>query len=630
MRRLILCIFIFSALTANAARAFVLVPTPQKVISQGAEFTPPPSVSLSSLMQKNDPRVIAAIRQFLPNAAIAAKPFAPAKNILSVYASDKKDTITAKLCAALGCAALDPATFKESEYFLGIANQKTGPVVLILFSKPIGEFYAVKTLKQIYVSNRLTGIAIHDWPDFPVRGILEGFYGAAWPDDKRLAMFPWMADYKYNLYLYTPKDDNRLRLVWRSKYGEKELAYIHKANQTAHENFVKYCWGLSPGMTIRFSSKRDFDAAVAKYRSVMDQGVTCFTIAFDDVGLTLLPDDRATYKTYWEAQVDFANRLLDALLKINPDITISFVPNDYWGELAPTSEYLHYVGKHLDKRYQLGYTGNKIIPETVTPEDVKYYASVIRRNPILGDNYPVTDSITTAGGRLSLGPLRGRDPRLYRYLPAFAANAMPLAESSKLAFLTIADFIWNGYAYDADFSWENACKILAGEKTYEPLLFFAKQSESSFIWRNEAIELFEDARAFWMAYKNEQDYDMASAVPALKSIFAHYSRIGQELESVRTPANSAMLDEMKLWIQKLTAYGDIGGNVLDLLVDKRDGKPVDPVHIDTLEASWKRTEENKAVMTSMVMYNFLNRAFAVLRDQPEPKEEKLRSVMSAD
>ncbi|MFA6449887.1 MAG: beta-N-acetylglucosaminidase domain-containing protein [bacterium] len=625
-------------LFSASAQAFVLLPAPQKILKQGGALKIDPSkVVVSEQIGKDDPRILAGLKEIFPNLTVGKPPAKPAPGSLFIHAAASLDAFAKQNCASMGCAGIDLAAFKPQEYFLGVRKNGAGAAALILFRRSktengvgdcYGEYYATRTLKQLYGAGALPEISIRDWPEFGVRGVLEGFYGKPWPEANRISMIPWMGDVKMNIYLYTPKDDEKLRFGWRAPLSKKELKKVFDLNKLASDHFVKYCWSLSPGVSINFSSPKDMKAAYNKYKSALDQGVRCFTIAFDDVGPTLSPYDRGKFATYWEGQVSFVNTVIGKLMDDYPDATFAFVPNDYWGSLARGSEYLRYVGEHLDKRMSVGWTGTEIIPLTVTPEDAIFYSYFIKRKPFLGDNYPVTDNITKVGGRISVGPLRSRDPRLFRYVTGFAANGSPLPEISKPPFMTIADFTWNPFNYDPDESWIRTSKLIAGEDKYQTFDFFSKQTESGFIWPYDAMDLFEQTRAVAMAFDKKPDYAMAAAAPALRKTFTRFAGIDKEMETIRNQNNAAMLDEIEQWILKLKMYGVVGLKTLDLLDRKSGGASVAESEIADVEKEWQDGEKNTSIMTEMVMKNFVKQALALLRGQEAPKPDKLKTLMS--
>lgn len=611
-----------------ASRAFgaVLMPTPQKMISQDKALPlKADSIYASASLRDADPRVRDALLEVFPGLTMTDSDFGslPAGSTLIRVTIEEGAPPKVPECELLQCP-------KEGRgyqsYFLGINEVRGNNLIKIAAEEAHGAFYAVKTLKQLVAADSLPTVAIYDFPEFEGRGVLEGFYGKAWKGEKRLAMMNWMADYKFNHYLYAPKDDHMIRMSWRNKYSKKQLEEIRVTNETALKNFIQYCWELSPGISINFGREKDYRITLKKFRSVIAQGVTCVVLAFDDVSPVLTPYDRDRFGTYREAQVGFSNRLIADLLADSPDLRVAFVPNDYWGNLAPKSEYLRYVGRHLDERYYIGWTGDKIIPETVIPSDARHYEYYIGRKPILGDNYPVTDNVTR-GGRISLGPLRGRDPRLHRYIEGYSANAMPIPFTSKPAFLTIADYTWNPYAYDHETSWVNSWKCLAGEENYEPFLFFAKQNESSFIWDREALELTEAIRSLWMAWDKTPDYDFDTAAAALEKLLKRFSTIDKELDAAKNDETAAILEEMQLWVDKLADYGEVGLKALALLREKQAGKEVAEEKIVEVEDLAAGAEKNKAVVAKVIMPNFFARAAALLRGEELPEEMPFKTIM---
>jgi len=641
MKRLFFYLLAISAIlsvTSTSAFSYVISPKPKKILFEGGPvyFDTDKAVA-SSALKNHDPRILDSLEEIFPALTVAGAPFAPEPGGIFIYVADSRDEFVENNCPKMFCSTIYPDTFGPQEYFLGIKKAKDHVAVLIIFNRnevengvgdSYGAYYATKTLKQLVGAGSAPEIAVHDWPDFGVRGILEGFYGKPWPDDGRLDMVDWMSDYKFNIFLYTPKDDHKLRFGWRLKLTDKELEEVKYINELASDNYVRYCWSLSPGVSINYSSEKDMKNAYFKFKSVIEgAGVKCFSLAFDDVGPTLTPYDQENYDTYWAAQVDFTNRVLGKLMDEYPDVTFAFVPNDYWGSLAMDSEYLRYVGEHLDQRLSIGWTGDEIAPDRIVAEDAEFYTRFIRRPPFLGDNFPVLDNVDRDSGRLALGPLTGRDPRLYRYVKGFAGNAMPLPLSSKPAYVTVADFAWNPFDYDAETSWVNAMKSLAGENYYEPLLFFAQQSRSSLIWKYDALELHERTRAVIRAMQDLPHYNMEECAPPLREMLRRFSGIGKELDQLRHGDLAGMLDEMQAWIDKLEAYGNVGLEALDLLEAKHSGGDIDAAQIDEVEKEWQKVEENKVVITRMVMHNFLKKSIALLRDEEVPEDEKLNSLL---
>ena len=67
---------------------------------------------------------------------------------------------------------------------------------------------------------------------FPVRGVIEGFYGAPWTHAARLDAVAFLAERGMNAYVYAPKDDPRHRTRWREPYDEQEAAPSSASHST--------------------------------------------------------------------------------------------------------------------------------------------------------------------------------------------------------------------------------------------------------------------------------------------------------------------------------------------------------------------------------------------------------------
>jgi hypothetical protein len=139
--------------------------------------------------------------------------------------------------------------------------------------------------------------------------------------------------------------------------------------------------------------------------------------------------------------------------------------------------------------------------------------------------------------------------------------------------------------------------------------------------------LHEQTRAVLKAFQNDFNYEMEDGAPELRATLERFTGIGGELEKLRNDETSGMLDEMQKWITKLEDYGRIGLTAVDMLEKKHSGGNVAEAAIDKLEEQWLEVEENKAVITRMVMYNFMQSAIALLRGEEAPGDKELPSIL---
>ena len=88
-----------------------------------------------------------------------------------------------------------------------------------LANTPLGTRYSLGTLEQL-ISKKADGLSvrtvtIQDWPRFKYRGVLEGG-GEIWPHEDRMALMPFLEDWKMNSFIYAGKGDPNFRRKWRS------------------------------------------------------------------------------------------------------------------------------------------------------------------------------------------------------------------------------------------------------------------------------------------------------------------------------------------------------------------------------------------------------------------------------
>ncbi|NLH88206.1 MAG: hyaluronidase, partial [Firmicutes bacterium] len=107
---------------------------------------------------------------------------------------------------------------------------------------------------------------------FVWKGIVEGFYGRPWTHQERLDMMAFMSEVGMNAYMYAPKDDPYHREDWRSPYPSKKLESLRELASHAKSHGVSFVFAVSPGMSVRYSDKRDVDAFMQKLKALYGAG----------------------------------------------------------------------------------------------------------------------------------------------------------------------------------------------------------------------------------------------------------------------------------------------------------------------------------------------------------------------
>jgi len=401
-------------------------------------------------------------------------------------------------------------------------------------------------------------------PCFQIRGVVEGFYGQPWSDKQRLEMLAFFRNCKFNLYIYAPKEDQFHRRKWRQKYPEDKMASMFKLITTAQENQLDFCFAVSPGNSIKYSSKEDFDKLVLKYLDFQRLGVHWFGLFLDDIPKRIkYQTDRNFFNSLAEAQAYLTNNLYKNLLQYDKRVKFLFCPTEYRG--TSPSEYVKILGEKLLPDIMVMWTGRKVCSPSITPQDAQAFGKAIRRKPFIWDNYPVNDYNRQ---RLFLGAVRNRSHDLHHYVAGFVANPMNESEASKIPLLTIADYLWDASSYNPETSWESALKKIAGDKAYPALRTFAQQSQSSFIQKTESPKLARLIKVFWTNVGGSRHLHAATN---LREQFQEFALLKQQLS--QTLDNPHLIRDISPYLEKLSCYGEIGIASLDVMDAKLAGEP---------------------------------------------------------
>ena len=288
-------------------------------------------------------------------------------------------------------------------------------------------------------------------------GIVEGFFGPPWTHEGRMSLIRNMPRMGFSTYIYAPKDDLFHRIQWNLHYPPAEFARLVSLIRLCRERGVDFVWAVSPGLTIRHAKDGDFDLLAEKFERIAGEGVRSFALFLDDIPRELIfKEDRARFASLADAHVFIANRLYRRLIKSRPDARLLFCPTDYY-TIKPTP-YLETIGRGLDPAIPVFWTGPKVVPPAITAADARAITNILRRKPLLWDNYPVNDYNRR---KLNLGPLRGRDPKLPRLLSGYFANPMNEPAASMIPLMTAAEYLRDPAGYDPDAAWRRAVRAFA-------------------------------------------------------------------------------------------------------------------------------------------------------------------------
>ncbi|MEZ5190950.1 MAG: protein O-GlcNAcase [Schumannella sp.] len=289
----------------------------------------------------------------------------------------------------------------------------------------------------------------------PIRGVIEGFYGTPWTHAQRLDMIDFVASIGMNTFVYAPKDDALLRRDWRMPYSGPALDALAALIERCRSGGVGFVFALSPGLSMRYSEPADLDALLTKYRQVLELGATGIALLLDDIPPRLQhAGDVRAFPSLVAAQVVLVGRVHDAL----PSVPLMVAPTRYWGK-GDEPEIVE-LGRGLDPAIDIFWTGRAICSPELEEADARGFLAATGHAPLYWDNFPVNDVAMT--GELHIGPYLGRDPGLAGIARGVIANAMPLAESSKVGLSSVAEYANDPAGFDPEAAWERALERVAG------------------------------------------------------------------------------------------------------------------------------------------------------------------------
>ncbi|MDQ1324818.1 MAG: hyaluronoglucosaminidase [Chloroflexota bacterium] len=374
---------------------------------------------------------------------------------------------------------------------------------------------------------------------FALRGVIEGFYGNPYTQEQRLELVDFLAAHGMNTFVYGPKDDPLVRARWRDPYDGGALHRLAELVNRCRARDVQLMYCVSPGLSMRYSDPDDMDALVAKLASVADLGVDAFGLLLDDIPMELQhAEDRVAFSDLAEAHADVIRTLAS---RLGPDRHLAVCPTVYWGRGDET--FIARLGAAIPGDVDLFWTGRAICSPTLDLDDARRFELATGRAPLYWDNYPVNDVAMTF--ELHIGPYLGRDPRLAEASRGIIANPMELFEASKIPLATIADYLRDPAAYDAEACWAAAIREVAGQADAGAFALFADNVRSSCLSAGDAPVVGTALEAFAFRLDRGEGRAAAADLAALadRLVAAAHHLLHGPVE------NTALVDDCRPWIE---------------------------------------------------------------------------------
>jgi hyaluronoglucosaminidase len=371
--------------------------------------------------------------------------------------------------------------------------------------------YALNALRTWLGTDEIA-LELIDGPDFPVRGVVEGFYGKPWSHAQKLKGIEFFADCNMNTYFLAPKDDPLQRFNWRSPFTAEYLEATRELIERAKLHGIDFVMCVSPGLSVEYSNEADVDSVVHRFKQLTDLGSTHFGMLWDDIAWEMQHDsDNARYASIAAAHADFTNRVWTKLIAYNEKAQLTVCPMHYAGR--GNEPYVVDLGRELMSRINLMWTGRSICSEYLDIADAVIFERSALRPPLYWDNFPVND-----GGmqvNLYIGPVRGREKGLHKYAAGLLSNPMLQFEASQIPISTIGEYLWDTENYNPGQAWERALlQMMPHEADRAALRHFLRTSMGTTVGGDPAPDLRQVFRAGVSAWRAG---DMPKAAKVFRS-----------------------------------------------------------------------------------------------------------------
>ena len=243
-----------------------------------------------------------------------------------------------------------------------------------------------------------------------INGYIEGYYGRLlnWKD--RYRIITQLKKNKMSFYFYAPKEDDKHRLSWKTKYDNLWKNNFKNFCKNAKFNKVQVIVGLSPGLNFDFKDfiekqknnkiSHDLNILKNKILDLLDCGAEEVALLFDD-----LPNN---FKKHYGNLISEGSihAHLSNLLSYFIKKPIYVVPRIYADQLIDEDKnYLLDYGKVINENNNTFYSGKNIVSQKINRNTLIKISKIIPTKIVIWDNFYANDYCPR---RIFLGPLTGR------------------------------------------------------------------------------------------------------------------------------------------------------------------------------------------------------------------------------
>lgn len=288
-------------------------------------------------------------------------------------------------------------------------------------------------------------------------GIVEGFFGPAWPVEARLSFAPFLKKYGGSFYIYAPKRDAYLRKSWREEWPETYVNDLVHLRDTFQTHQLKFGVALSPFGLGSNISDLDWSFLKNKFQQLAELKIDYLGLFFDDMPVN-------------DELLSTQSKVVGLALDYFPKELI-FCPSFY--SFDPILDkvfgtrpigYVEGLKKEIPAAVEICWTGPKVISEEISSEHLSEVTNLMGRKPFIWENIYANDGPRNCKF-LKLKYFNGRDTSIHSMTSGIAFNLMNQPHLSQLVYLAAVLVITKQYSPQEAF--EMSCHELCSEALSE-------------------------------------------------------------------------------------------------------------------------------------------------------------------
>jgi hypothetical protein len=510
----------------------LILPTPRHIrfrqniplIAAGKENVMYPAVILDTEQSPSNIHTLNYLSEELYNSLIINYPDCSIKSFTKPQQGELNDASVIFLLTDY--SSLDTGSFssimpgfssREQGYIISDTLISGKKVIILAGADEAGLFYAATTIVRL-LDNK-TGVYRHchliDFPEYTGRGFQLSPWDSLHPVEKDLELLDYLTFWRFNK-AYLPYYQNG-----NAKYWYKSNPVLQEGT-TSIADYVREKGTLQFGVMFNPYNHFEYEMNVADIpdslkkvwlhnEKGMEMIKSLLKPAFDQgaLFLMLLADDfvphRDDYRKLYDlwdeedmrmhvnlqnAQAYMVNWLYQWLQASYGKIRFEFCPPWYLNEFIDKSRgraeaYFRDMKLMIPADVQIIWTGNTVRSLSFDKADIKRYADLCGREPMLWDNTLYARSLEGIyGGYPSMYPGKIKLCNLFEpwdviipddyaaSSPHFYSNGYPNTEIYKIKYATLADYQWNPAAYNPDRSLWKVLVIMFGKETAWELMIF--------------------------------------------------------------------------------------------------------------------------------------------------------------